>query len=63
MHYSALAGSSNGKPTIVPLSPLEPNVEMGQRIKGSETDYELINRMYNCPTQSAKGTQENEPAM
>jgi astacin len=49
MHYSAMAFSKNGQPTI---EPVEKNVKIGQRIQFSETDLFKINKLYNCPSRS-----------
>lgn len=45
MHYPATAFSINGEKTIITL---DPEVEIGQRIKLTDKDVERINRMYNC---------------
>lgn len=50
MHYPALAFSSNGKPTIIPLdSNNEEASKMGQRIGMSRKDIDRLNTMYRCP--------------
>lgn len=46
MHYSALAFSRNGQPTIEAKA--RANQVMGQREKFSSLDLQKINRMYQC---------------
>lgn len=48
MHYSAMAFSKNGKPTI---EPIQKDVKIGQREKFSDIDLFKINKLYNCPNQ------------
>lgn len=45
MHYGAYAFSTNDLPTI---EPLQPNVEIGQRINMSTLDIEKVRLFYNC---------------
>jgi hypothetical protein len=45
MHYEKDAFTSNGLPTI---EPMEPNVEIGQRIWMSSLDIEEVRLVYNC---------------
>ena len=45
MHYEKDAFTSNGLPTI---EPIEPNVEIGQRIWMSPLDIEEVRLVYNC---------------
>ncbi|EDW25422.1 GL26434 [Drosophila persimilis] len=50
LHYSSLAFSVNGEPTIVALRP-EGQSLMGQRLAMSPTDVQRLNTMYKCPIQ------------
>lgn len=50
MHYSTVAFSVNGEPTIESKSGSNTSDKMGQRIKLSDGDILKINRMYNCST-------------
>lgn len=46
MHYSPVAFSKNGKPTIT--AKVQTNGEMGQRRALSKGDIEKVNKMYKC---------------
>ncbi|BFF94844.1 seminal metalloprotease 1-like [Drosophila madeirensis] len=50
LHYSSLAFSVNGEPTIVATKP-EGQSLMGQRLSMSTTDIHRLNTMYKCPIQ------------
>ncbi|XP_068140021.1 seminal metalloprotease 1-like [Drosophila tropicalis] len=50
LHYSSLAYSNNGEPTIVALN-AEGQSKMGQRLQMTATDINRLNVMYKCPLQ------------
>lgn len=47
MHYPSTAFSVNGNKTIIPR---DPEAHIGQRENVTDSDYERINKMYNCGT-------------
>ncbi|XP_062405950.1 low choriolytic enzyme-like isoform X2 [Sardina pilchardus] len=53
MHYSRLAFSRNGKPTIVPIP--DENVQIGKATQMSSWDIARINRLYGCSQRSYSG--------
>lgn len=51
MHYPNAAFSKNGLPTIVPL---QPNVQIGQRVALSTTDIREVQLFYGCVDNTAR---------
>jgi hypothetical protein len=47
MHYEPNAFSCNGQPTIVPVDPLPPGIQLGQRDHVSAGDAAVMNSVYN----------------
>ncbi|XP_078285019.1 astacin-like metalloendopeptidase [Rhinoraja longicauda] len=51
LHYSRLAFSRNGRPTLTPVGWPDRGTVIGQRRRLSELDLLKVNRLYNCTAQ------------